>query len=91
MKYCNVCDRLIVENKSCPYCTNVDNSLMVDNIEGAALSRARQVLGIGAGDYDRVCNRDDCAHQLQQGTLKHSVSKSLLQPFTERYRIMRNS
>ena len=64
---------------------------MVDNIEGAALSRARQVLGIGAGDYDRVCNRDDCAHQLQQGTLKHSVSKSLLQPFTERYRIMRNS
>lgn len=94
MEYCNTCDKLIDENKSCPYCTkqipHADTPLMIDNLDAAALNRARQSLGIGSRGYDEACGKNDNDHQMYQGAVKQTVGRAILQPFIERCQIMRN-
>ena len=94
MQYCNTCDGLIDEDKPCPYCAKLvpieHNPLMIDSLDGAALNRARQTLGIGDKGYDDACGKDDDRCQLLHGIVKQTVGKVVLRLFTERCQIMRN-
>ncbi len=65
------------------------NNLMCLDKDQALINRMRVATDTSAVGYDAACNRDDSDNQLPSGTIKHSVGKSILQPFTERHHIMR--
>ena len=65
------------------------NNLMCLDKTQALINRMRIATSTSARGYDDACNRDDADNQLPTGTIKHSVGKSILKPFTERYHIMR--